>query len=277
VYLTNGPEANLFGVEPEFGCCTANLSQGWPKLALSTFMSFAEGIAVMQMLPSRLETVVNGVPIKVKVKTDYPFRQSVQIAVESLSPVQFILRLRIPGWAAGAKLQIDGKSESVKEGCFVELTKTWNINLLELELPMPAVAEPRPNHLYAIVRGPLVYSLPIGEKWVMQSKEAALDEPWLNNYEVFPTTAWNYGLILDVSDPAAGLTFEEHAVGSRPFSPDGAPVSAQVKGRTVTWEACQGYAFPVPSRGKPGPVCELKLIPYGCTNLRMTEMPMLDE
>src|SRR5206468_11615470 len=32
VYSNNGPESNLFGLEPTFGCCLANMHQGWPKL-----------------------------------------------------------------------------------------------------------------------------------------------------------------------------------------------------------------------------------------------------
>ncbi|HZO84719.1 MAG TPA: beta-L-arabinofuranosidase domain-containing protein, partial [Verrucomicrobiae bacterium] len=31
IYSNNGPESNLFGLEPTFGCCLANLHQGWPK------------------------------------------------------------------------------------------------------------------------------------------------------------------------------------------------------------------------------------------------------
>ena len=36
---TNGPESNLFGLEPNFGCCTANMHQGWPKLVASLWMA----------------------------------------------------------------------------------------------------------------------------------------------------------------------------------------------------------------------------------------------
>lgn len=38
VFRTNGPDAHLFGLEPNYGCCTANFGQGWPKLALSAFL-----------------------------------------------------------------------------------------------------------------------------------------------------------------------------------------------------------------------------------------------
>src|SRR4030088_2629994 len=38
IYTTNGPAANIFGLEPNFGCCTANMGQGWPKFAMHVWM-----------------------------------------------------------------------------------------------------------------------------------------------------------------------------------------------------------------------------------------------
>lgn len=49
IFRTNREDAHLFGLEPHFGCCTANFNQGWPKLALSAFMH-------------RKNTVVSAVP-----------------------------------------------------------------------------------------------------------------------------------------------------------------------------------------------------------------------
>ena len=38
MWTTNGPESNLYGLEPNFGCCTANMHQGWPKFAAHLWM-----------------------------------------------------------------------------------------------------------------------------------------------------------------------------------------------------------------------------------------------
>jgi hypothetical protein len=100
--------------------------------------------------------------------------------------------------------------------------------------------------------------------------------PWLNNYEVFPTTDWNYGLAIDPADPQRSAVIRETLVGDCPFSPAGAPVSLVVPARKVPWGMERGAALPLPGGPAEGPVQEIKLIPYGCTTLRMTEMPLVD-
>ena len=42
-WTTDGPESNLYGLEPNFGCCAANFHQGWPKFAGSLWMASHDG------------------------------------------------------------------------------------------------------------------------------------------------------------------------------------------------------------------------------------------
>ena len=52
---TNGADANIFGLEPNYGCCTANLSQGWPKFAAHLWMRTQDGgLAAVAYVPSRV-------------------------------------------------------------------------------------------------------------------------------------------------------------------------------------------------------------------------------
>ena len=58
-WVSNGPESNLFGLEPNFGCCTANLHQGWPKLVGSLWMATPDnGLAAVVYAPSTVKARV---------------------------------------------------------------------------------------------------------------------------------------------------------------------------------------------------------------------------
>ena len=66
MWSTNGPESNIYGLEPNYGCCTANLHQGWPKFVAHLWMRAKdEGIAVMAYAPSTARFEVRGQPVTV--------------------------------------------------------------------------------------------------------------------------------------------------------------------------------------------------------------------
>ena len=122
----------------------------------------------------------------------------------------------------------------------------------------------------------LVYSLKIGETWTRVNAEKPHRELPHGDFEVRPSTPWNYGLLVDETKPESSITFEEKPVGEKPFSPEGAGVVAKVKGRKLPgWKLESGWAGEVPpeSQDSQEPIEELALVPYGCTNLRVTEFP----
>ena len=274
-WTTDGPESNLYGLEPNFGCCAANFHQGWPKFAASLWMATHDGgLVAAAYSPCEVDTVVAGTRVQVSETTDYPFRGVVRLTLRPVAAVRFPLRLRIPAWANEAVIQVNGTSVDAKiEGGWATLERSWNAgDTVDLTLPMQPRVQTGYRESVSVERGPLVFSYPIGESWV-KLRTRGMTADW----QVFPTTAWNYALALK-EDPGHGLLVEEHPLGGTPFSLVGTPVKLQVAARRVaSWRAEDGVANILPLSPTPSDEAEetITLVPYGAAKLRITAFPRL--
>ena len=260
---TNGPSAHLFGLEPNFGCCTANFNQGFPKLALSSFMHKDGRIISAVMLPSKL--TADGVEITLE--TDYPFENKMHYKIRSQKDFEFVIR--IPSFAENVTVN-NNKSEANDIELHIEKGET-NI---DVSFDSPVRLAPRPNGLYAVRKGSLIFSLPIPFKKKMHEYTRRGVErkfPYCD-YELIPTGDWNYGLSDD------SFAYQFNGVGDVPFSAQHPPVSVTANVRKINW----GHRFmfrtvcaKVPKSTEPISSPEpIPLIPYGCSKLRITELPL---
>ena len=263
-WSTNGPYAHTFGLEPNFGCCTANFNQGWPKFALTPFMHNENTIINAVMLPSVLKD--NGVMIKLE--TNYPFENKMHYSIDSDKDFSFVIR--IPSFAKN--LKVNGEDAETKD---LEIAIKQGETEITVEFEATPYFKNRPNDLCALQIGSLLFSVPIVyEKEMREYTKKGVERKFpYCDYQFIPQTPWNYGY----ADAYFEVKF--NGVGNIPFSQENPPITIKANMQPINW----GLKFPYRSIARKTPksrnpisdVQKIELCPYGCARLRMTEMPIL--
>lgn len=260
-----------------YRCCQHNVAQGWPYFAEHLWMATqGGGLAAVLYAPCALRAKVgDGVEVRIEERTDYPFGGTMEFRLSLDAPCAFPLTLRLPHWCDSPSLAINGEAVGfeVVQGGWVTVDREWSEgDRVVLELPMQVSVKRwrAQGDAVSVRRGPLWYSLLIGEEW----RRCGGTDEW-PEFEVFPTTPWNYGLSC-----VDGLAFDVKALPlatDEPFTPGGSPIRLLAHGRRIPqWTLLNHTCGPL----GPSPVHSeepeegLTLIPMGCARLRVTVFPV---
>ena len=266
LFRTNGVDAHLFGLEPNYGCCTANFNQGWPKLALSAFMHKDGQVLSGLMIPSELR---DGDKF-IKLETNYPFENSARYTIRT--ETDFTFRIRIPSFARD--LTVNGETMEAEALTFD--IKAGESRQIEISFRTEPYFKARPHNLYTVQCGSLVFSAPVRyEKKMFEYETNGVTRKFpYCDYELIPVSDWNYAYC------GGSLEVKQNAVSKIPFAEAAPPVVIRAKVRKIDWGLEDGYetvCAKVPESRIPiSEEREIDLYPYGCAKLRMTEMPVVE-
>jgi DUF1680 family protein len=266
-------------------CCQHNWGHGWPYFAQHQWYATSDhGLAAVFYNSCRLEAkVADGRTAKIAVETRYPFDESIHIRVVELERRAFPIYLRIPAWCQRPQIKVNGEAVDVeaKPVSFIRLERTWQTgDSIEVLFPMDLQVKrwPENKNCISIERGPLTYSLRIGE----EHRRAGGTERW-PEWEIFPTSAWNYALVVSEQNPAAGfeLVKRDWPANDQPFTLAGTPLELRAKAqRLPEWKLNeQGLADLLP----PSPVRSAEeietvtLVPMGAARLRISAFPVIGD
>jgi DUF1680 family protein len=148
-------------------CCTMNAS----RLVASVggyFVSHSDDAIAFHLYGGiSTEVTLKSGKVSLREESTYPWSGDIRIEVAPEAPAEFALKLRIPGWARGASVSVNGEAVAMELATvngYLTILRRWHAgDVVDLQLPMP------PERIYAhpsvrmdvgrvaLQRGPLVY------------------------------------------------------------------------------------------------------------------------
>ena len=150
-------------------CCSGTMPQVAADYRINAYFRDRDAVYVNLYIPSTLNWAHADGRMSLTQTSQYPFESSVTFELKAAKPAVFALVFRIPKWAQGASVAVNGRrlSAAVTPGEFMTLHRQWKSgDRVELELPLALRLEPiddqHPNTV-ALLWGPQVL-LPLGDE-----------------------------------------------------------------------------------------------------------------
>jgi len=304
-----GNSSMSFRPNPFTECCPGEVNRIMPNFTSRMWMKKDNGIAAALYGPSEFSTVINGTNVSIKEITNYPFAEEIIFEFKLSNNLKFSFDVRIPGWCNSPEVIINGtilKDAKIEKATFYSIERNFSDgDRITLKFPMGISISKWPKGGIAVERGPLVYSLGIVPDKQIDTKyhkdKSSEEFPAWNMYAV---SDWNYALVIDESNFTDVVKVIENAGNyEKPWSLNNAPIKIEIPAKKIdNWKleakkvsGYKPYIFDneiskanykrkylitpeLPKKeeieaSQSNPIERLTLVPYGCTDLRITIFP----
>lgn len=285
---------NMFGPVHPVACCAVRSVQVMPEFTRSLAMTDGDRLHLVGYAPCAI--VWRGVTFETE--TEYPFRDTVEYVVRAAKPTRLAVVPKRPEWCPSMTVSVNGQVDAA-------LDRTWSEgDRLTLKFEMPVRVTRFDDHVgtFSLVvrRGPLVFSLPIGEKW----EKAGNGSSWSHNAKAATPLpdGWSWWRVKPVIDEKPVPLYERQGYVREMISwnvaldESRADVTVEeTSAKGYVWETppvklhLTGYKAPFAFPPYPAKTTEfykplqtvtrplpVTLVPFGCTALRITYFPRCD-
>jgi hypothetical protein len=144
-------------------CCSGTLPQVAADYRINTYFRGPRSVYVNLYLPSTLRWTEDGTSLSLTQEGEYPYESQIKFTLTSSTPADMTLYFRVPEWAEGASISVNGERPSdaaIMPGQFAAIRRVWSSgDRVELELPLKMRLETinaRHTDTVALLMGPLV-------------------------------------------------------------------------------------------------------------------------
>jgi DUF1680 family protein len=142
-----------------FWCCYGTSVEAFARLADGVYIHDEQMLWVSQFVASEVNWIDKHV--RLIQQTGFPYEPGTHLTVHCDTPVNFAMKIRVPGWANGAICRVNDQDhgDKIAPGSFATISRTWRDgDRVDLTLPMQVSAENLPGdaHMVAFLYGPTV-------------------------------------------------------------------------------------------------------------------------